>query len=280
MRLGISSYTYTWAIGVPGHPPAQPLTIGELLDRAQTLGVEVVQLCENLSLARLPPKEREAVAQRAREAGLRLELGTRGLDLANLQEHLQLACQLSAPFVRLVIDTPGDEPTPAEVVQRLRPLAGEFRRAGVRLALENHDRFPVSVLAGLLESLGSDWTGICLDTVNSFGALEGPAVVVDALAAHTCNLHIKDFTISRVPSQMGFVVAGCPAGQGQLDVPGLFRRFHERQPALSAILELWTPWGPTLEDTLQREAAWAEASIRYLKTCHLVQPDSNAPARP
>ena len=65
--------------------------------------------------------------------------------------------------------------------------------------------------------------GVCLDTVNSFGALEGPAVVVEALAPLAVNLHVKDFVVTRHSSQMGFTVEGRPAGQGSLDVPWLFR---------------------------------------------------------
>ena len=36
MRLGIGSYTFTWAAGVPGHPPARPLTPRQLLQARRT----------------------------------------------------------------------------------------------------------------------------------------------------------------------------------------------------------------------------------------------------
>ena len=39
MQLGIGSYAYAWSIGVPGHPPAQPMTAFDLLDEAARLGV-------------------------------------------------------------------------------------------------------------------------------------------------------------------------------------------------------------------------------------------------
>ncbi|NTW36601.1 MAG: hypothetical protein HGB17_10810, partial [Syntrophobacteraceae bacterium] len=50
MRLGIGSYTFPWAVGMPGHRPAQPMTALDLLDKATQLGVGVVQICDNLPL--------------------------------------------------------------------------------------------------------------------------------------------------------------------------------------------------------------------------------------
>ena len=141
----------------------------------------------------------------------------------------------------------------------------EFRAAGVQLAIENHDRFPASVLAQLVEHLGPDQAGICLDTVNSFGALEGPEVVVDTLAPYTLNLHVKDFTIVRADSLMGFVINGCPAGTGRLNVPWLLDRLAAAGRDVNAIVELWTPFGPNLEATIAREREWADESVRRLR---------------
>ena len=39
MRLGIGSYTYTWAVGVPGHLPLRPLSAIDLLANASRLGL-------------------------------------------------------------------------------------------------------------------------------------------------------------------------------------------------------------------------------------------------
>jgi 3-oxoisoapionate decarboxylase len=265
MKLGIGSYTLTWAVGVPGHPPAQPLSPLALLHRARLLGVRVAQFCDNLPLTERSPEELAEVAAFARDAAIAIELGTRGLSADNLLAHLQLARRFHAPFVRVVADRAGDEPAPETVVARLRPLVSRFADAGVKLALENHDRFPCATLARIVEQLGPDHVGICLDTVNSFGALEGPEVVVSALAPYTLNLHVKDFTIERMSSQMGFVVKGCAAGQGRLNVPWLLDQLRAAGRDVNAILELWTPFSATLEDTLAHEAAWAEESVRYLR---------------
>lgn len=266
MKLGLSTYTYTWAVGVPGHPPSAPLTARGLLERAASLGVRVVQFADNLPLTALPPIELEALMAHAAAHRIAIELGTRGItDSRNLLAHLELARRLGAPFVRVVVDSKVHEPTPEECVALLRPLLPHFAEAGVKLAIENHDRFTATTLIRIVEQLGPEHSGICLDTVNSFGALEGPEVVVKTLAPYALNLHVKDFTIGRVSSQMGFVIEGCAAGRGRLDVPWLLEQLRAAGRDVNAILELWTPFGSTVEETLDREAAWAEASVRYLR---------------
>jgi 3-oxoisoapionate decarboxylase len=266
MRLGLGSYTLTWAVGVPDHAPARPLTALDLLRRVRDLGVRVAQFCDNLPLTSLQAAELDRFRAFARENQIDLELGTRGSgDSANLLAHLSLARCLGAPFVRLVLDANEDHPTPEEAVFRLKPLVEHFAAANVKLAIENHDRFSCRTLARIVEELGPEHVGVCLDTVNSFGALEGPEVVVETLAPYTLNLHVKDFTIARVPSQMGFTVSGSAAGRGRLNVPWLLERIRAAGRDPNAIIELWTPFGPTLEETLAREACWAEESVRYLR---------------
>ena len=266
MRLGIGTYTFPWAVGVEGRVPREPLSVLDVLRRARQLGVHVVQFCDNLPLTSLSPAELAAAHAFARDHQMAVEIGTRGVaDTANLLANVELARRFQSPLVRLVLDSKGHEPTPAECCALLRPLLPRFADAGVQLAIENHDRFPSPTLASLVEALGPDRVGICLDTVNSLGALEGPEVVVKTLAPYTLNLHLKDFTIERVSSQMGFVVNGCAVGQGRLNVPWLLEQLRAAGRDVNAILELWTPLGPTLEDTVTREAAWAGESVRYLR---------------
>lgn len=265
MRLGIGSYTFTWAVGVPGQPPVRPLTVLALAREAVRLGVGVVQYADNLPLTRCPVAELDELEAFSRRHGLQIELGTRGLHAGRLDGHLALARRFGAPFVRLVLDAPGHEPLRDEAIELLRPVVARCADADVMLALENHDRFPARVLAGMVEELGPDRVGVVLDTVNSFGALEGPDVVVPALAPYTVNLHVKDFTVRRVPSQMGFVVEGCPVGKGRLDVPWLLAALRTAGRDVNAIVELWTPPAATLEETIAREAAWAAESVQFLR---------------
>lgn len=266
MHLGISSWTYTWAVGVPGCPAQCPLQPLDLVERAGALGVRALQICDNLPLHTRPEAELAALARRAGELGVQIEVGTRGIAPQHLRQYLELATRFRSPLVRIVVDTAEHQPDPDEIVATLRRLAPEFERAGVCLAIENHDRFRARELAQIIEQIASPQVGVCLDTVNSFGAMEGPEVVVETLAPLAVNLHLKDFCIRRANHSMGFVLQGRPAGQGQLDVPWLLESVQAHGRSMSAILEQWTPPEPDLAATIAKEAAWAEESIRYLRT--------------
>jgi len=266
MKLGLSSYTYTWSIGVPGRTPVRPMMALDLLDQAERLGVRVVQFADNLPLDQLAPDDLQAVQDAAEQKGIQVEVGTRGIEPGHLRRCLALVGRFHSPILRIVIDTASHHPSLEEVVETLTPLEPAFTQAGVRLAIENHDRFQAQVLADLVRRLGADWAGICLDTVNSFGALEGPQVVADALGPLTVNLHFKDFTIFRASHMMGFTIEGRPAGQGKLNAPWLLNRLKGQGVDCNVILELWTPPEDDLESTIIKEQRWAEESIAYLRS--------------
>ncbi len=261
MRLGIGSYTFTWAVGVAGHPlPSQPLRAEGLIAEAQRLGVSVLQICDNLPLHELPSKEMAGLRARVRDARISLQPGTRGTEPAHLRKYLEIAAAFGAPLVRSMVT---DRMEQAE--RDLRAVLPEFEKARIVLALENYEKHPVNALAGLIESIGSPCLGACLDTVNSLGALEPPREALASLLPHAACLHVKDFSIVRAEHRMGFSVIGTPVGAGSLDVPGLLAAARGNGWDPDAILELWTPWAGTAEETVRVERQWAEQSIRLLR---------------
>ncbi len=262
MRLGVSSFTFTWAVGLPGYVPARPLGPVDLIRRAVELGVKVVQFGDNLPLHLCPTETWRDLRRAALAEGISLEVGARTLEESLLRRYVGLAAELGSPILRLVADPAEGEPSVSAIADRLRPILPDLRAAGVTLAIENHDRLTSAQLVALLEALASENVGICLDTVNSFGALEGPPLVIETLAPYAVNLHLKDFVIFRAPQNMGFIIEGRPLGQGRLDIPWVLEalRAHGRDP--NAILELWTPAQKTLEETIALERRWAEESVR------------------
>jgi len=266
LRLGIGSYTYPWAIGVPGHPPPRPLSALELLERAHSLGVGVVQYCDNLPLHRLPDSYRVELKSVAARLGIAIEVGTRGVEGDLLLHYLDLALQMGSPIVRTVTDTADQQPGDDKLIAALRDVAPAYDRAGVALAIENHGRHSSPRLINILERVGSPAVGVCLDTANSLGALERPEATVAALAPWTANLHLKDFTIRRLSHMFGYEITGCPAGAGLLDIPTILERVSTTGRDLSAIVELWPPPAERLSDTIAREETWAMESVTYLRT--------------
>jgi sugar phosphate isomerase/epimerase len=273
VKLGLGSYAYAWAIGVPGYPPPpQPMDARGLVRRAAALGLRVVQIADNLPLDALTPAEIDALDAEARALGVAVEVGTRGIAPDHLRTFLALAVRFGSPILRVVVDTATHHPDPDEIVATLRPLLPEFAGAGVVLAIENHDRFKARTLAEIVERLNASQitriAGICLDTVNSFGALEGPDAVVAALGPHVVNLHVKEFTVRRVDHKMGFVVEGAPAGAGMLDVPWLLSALAGCVDlvGVSAIIETWPAPEATPDATVAKEDAWVVQSAAYLRT--------------
>jgi sugar phosphate isomerase/epimerase len=264
MRLGISSYTYTWACGVPGHLPPRPLSAAGLVRRASEARVGCVQIADNCPLDALTDGERRDLRALGRDLAVAIEVGARGLTPGRLARYLDLAVFFSSPILRFVVDGPGYEPSVDEIVAVVKEILPRLREAGVRLAIENHDRLRATEFREIVLRTDPEQVGICLDSVNSMGAGESVREVVAALAPHTLNLHVKDFAVERASHKMGLLVTGRPAGQGMLEVPWLLDEVQRHARCESAILELWTPPADTIEETLAREAAWAEESLRFL----------------
>lgn len=64
---------------------------------------------------------------------------------------------------------------------------------------------------------------------------------------------------------MGFILEGCPAGQGQLDILWILEELRRFGRDPNVVLELWTIPEANLEDTLKKEGEWVVQSIKYLR---------------
>ncbi len=270
MKLGISSYTFPWGFGIQGYPaPEPPLTLEGLVSRASELGVDLVQIADNVALERLDAARRKELFRHARESGVGIELGTRGTSPETLLRYVEMAAECGATILRSVPTTtvaPGDAERAhsflAETTREIASVLPDLERSGVTLCLENYEGLSVATLAELVRGLNTLRVRVCLDSLNSLGRSEGYETVVSSLAPLIGNLHIKDYSIRRVDHRLGFTVTGAPAGEGDLPINDLVTRVL---PGVTAILELWTPWMGSTEITVVEEERWARSSIRYLK---------------
>jgi 3-oxoisoapionate decarboxylase len=274
MKLGINTYTYMWSIGFqganPAYPgkaarPASPLTAMGLLEKGRTLGVKLVQTGPNLPLDKLPDQELEGFIHTARDWGIELELGTRGLDYDHLVRQIALAKRMGAMLIRTLPELGGSYITDAGLIPAaVRPLLPLLEQEGIRLSIEN-GRIPAADLRAALDAVGSPQVGVVLDMVNSLAVPEGWKYVSELLAPHTMCVHYKDFTIKRAWHMMGFICEGAPAGQGMVETAWLLQTLKGSPYDFNVIVELWPPEQPDLEDTIALEQQWAETSVPYLR---------------
>jgi len=79
MRIGLSTYAYSWNIGIYPHIPPHPFSVFDFLHSASLLGIHLVQIADNLPLHELTDTELERLKKEAKELGIDIEVGTRGL---------------------------------------------------------------------------------------------------------------------------------------------------------------------------------------------------------
>lgn len=265
MVLGISSFTYGWSVGVAGKMPALPLTEVDLVEKTLEAGLRCLQIGDNLPLHTLSRERLDNLKALIVRHHIRLEVGARKLTPEHLHTYIAIAAFFRSPLLRFVVDGDQYEPDHATIVAIVKEAVPLLNKYNLVLGIENHDRFKAKELAAIMDAIGSERVGICLDCVNSLGAGEGLDWVSSVLVPYTVNLHVKDFTIRRFSHMMGFTVTGTPTGEGMTNVPRLLDNLAPFNRCESAILEQWVEPDGDIENTVKKEMEWAARSIRYLK---------------
>lgn len=268
MKLGIGTYCYMWAIGFKfgdqeARPP-RPMTALGLLERAVELGVHLVQYGPNLSLGALTARELDELVACAQQAGVEIEVGTRGLETDHLRRQVEIAKRTGSKLIRTIPEIGGKSIEAREVPQHLEQIAPLLEQEDVKLGLEN-GKIPAKELAWALDQVKSPQLGVVLDMANSLAISEGWRYVTEILAPYTICLHHKEFIVQRVWYMMGFTVEGRPAGTGQVDTPWLLAALDKAGARYNVILEVWPPEQPTIEESIALEDKWVRESIPYLR---------------
>lgn len=259
MKLGIGSYCFGWAVAQGA------LDAPAIVRLAHSFSLPLTQLGDHLPLNKLSAAELNALSDEAGSTGVELEVGMRGFTRENILRYIEVCDRLDARLLRVIIDAPGYEPTVEQVLGEFKQVEAALRNSQVVLAIENHDRFAARELAGLMEKASSEQLGICLDMVNSMGAGEGIETVLTHLLPHTVNVHLKDFSVTRLPHSQGFVVEGRPAGQGMLPIPDILQKVAAMPTPPNVLLEMWTPPEKIMADTLSKENCWVQESVLYAR---------------
>jgi len=263
MKLGISSYSFTWAVGVKGFLPEKRINELDLLDLANELKVSLVQIADNMPLHEMSEERLNALVKKANDNQIDLETGANMLTSTNLEKYISIAGKLQSGILRFAIDGKNYKPGISEVIPIIKNAVPELKKQGIILAIENHDRLFVSDFLEIVEKVGSPHVGICLDCANSLGLGEGFHEVVNALAPFTVNFHLKEICIKRKYHMMGFDIEGRPFGEGYLPLQWMLEQLPSK--CKTAILEQWTPPENTIIKSIEKEYDWAHKSVNYLK---------------
>jgi sugar phosphate isomerase/epimerase len=111
-------------------------------------------------------------------------------------------------------------------------------RHGILLAVENHKDWRAHELLDVLDRIGNDHVGVCLDTGNSIALLEDPMDVIEALAPRAFTTHFKDMAVEPYPD--GFRLAEVLFGDGILDLPRVVRTVRSARPRIRFNIEMIT----------------------------------------
>jgi sugar phosphate isomerase/epimerase len=118
------------------------------------------------------------------------------------------------------------------VVRRLAPIA---RDLGIRLALETHLDATSFQLLRLIEAVGDDVAGICLDTANVMTRMEDPLAAARRLAPHVLMTHTKDAVL--LFHENGLRWQCRPCGQGAVPFPEILEVLAPHAPDLNLSIE-------------------------------------------
>ena len=155
--IGLGSYAFFWQQSdrVP-----EPLGLIDAFERTRELDVGLFQICDYEPLLRMSQAELSEAAAEARRLGLRIELGTKGVQPEHLATFLRLAELFGAELVRGMVYAPGFRPTLDEAAELLRAAMPNYAAAGVTLALETYEQVSSAALVELVDRVASEHLGV------------------------------------------------------------------------------------------------------------------------
>jgi sugar phosphate isomerase/epimerase len=118
------------------------------------------------------------------------------------------------------------------VLKRLAPAAREL---GLRLAVETHLDATSFQLLRIIEEVGADAVGICLDIANVMLRMEDPLEAARRLAPHVVMTHTKDAAL--LFHEEGLRWQCRPCGQGVVPFPALLELLAAHTPDLNLSIE-------------------------------------------
>jgi sugar phosphate isomerase/epimerase len=246
-RLGLDTYSLR----------AQNWDAFQQLDYCAARGVTVVHFSEPRLVGGFERAHLERVRAHADSLGLDIEIGmlsicptsgifdpSQGTAEEQLGRAIDAAVVCRSPLVRCVLGNTFDRRMPGgierhidQVLQVLRRIRSRVVDAGVKIALENHSGdMQARELKMLVETAGTDFVGVCVDSGNASWAIEDPQLTLETLAPYVLTSHMRDSAVWNTPA--GVVAQWTRMGEGNVDIARYVRTYIERCPGRAVSLEL------------------------------------------
>jgi len=267
VKFGISSWTFPWSVGVANGPqPTSKLSVMDLLNKANELDVNLIQIADNILLENLSRNELIELRSAAINQNISLEVGTKGIGVDHLLNFLDIATFLNSPILRTLPGSIDKKADLATVEINIKKVLPAFEKAGVVIVLENYEAFSAQEYLELMQRVNHPNFRMCIDLANALGFMEGPYYFMEKLAPYCGNFHYKDIEVVRSQSFLGFSIIGKPAGQGVLPIKWVMAQLMKYGLFPYLIIEAWPPFKNSIEETIQMENEWAKQSVDHLRT--------------
>jgi sugar phosphate isomerase/epimerase len=219
----LSSIKLTWAmISLPAPVLGDEAAVRQVRDHAERLAVKV-----QLAYGSLCPSSRSFNAK----LGTIEEQLARALKASQIFGAKCMRCVLGGDPERPQIDMHIDN-----MVKAIRPHRTRILDSGVKLAVENHGGdLQAREMKMLVEAVGRDVMGVCLDSGNPVWMLEDPHMTLETLIPYAETSHVRDSAVWKVPE--GIAVRWVNMGDGNVDIDGWVRKFIQAKPGFPIIFE-------------------------------------------
>ena len=219
----LSSIKLTWAmISLPAAVLGDETTVRQVREHADRLGIKL-----QLAFGSVCPSSRSFNAQ---NGTLEEQIG-RALKASQIFGATCMRCVLGGDPERPQIDMHIDN-----MVKAVRGIRSRIVDSGIKLAVENHGGdLQAREMKMMIEAVGPDVMGVCLDSGNPVWMLEDPHMTLEMLIPYAATCHVRDSAVWKVPE--GIAVRWVNMGDGNVDIDGWIRKFIQAKPGMPIIFE-------------------------------------------
>jgi len=238
----LSSIKLTWAmISLPAPVLGDETAIRAIRAHADSLGIKL-----QLAFGSVCPSSRSFNAQ----LGTLEEQVARGLKASQIFGAKCMRCVLGSDPERPQIDMHADN-----MVKAVRGMRARIADSGVKLAVENHGGdLQAREMKAMIEAVGPDVMGVCLDSGNPVWMLEDPHMTLEMLVPYAETCHVRDSAVWKVPE--GIAVRWVNMGEGNVDIDGWIKKFIQAKPGMPIIFENLVSGAPRVHK-IYDPAFWA-----------------------